>query len=124
MALQTVFGADQVRAQDKSTLGDVYRELESGQVVIVDIKVNANRQAPSIRQPNYAHFARVLGLDLDRQEIYVENTLAGGPYWTLSLKDFVAVWLRPETTVSDIHTPRDAEGVTRWMVSITGTTPP
>jgi hypothetical protein len=87
-------------------------------VVIVDVKVNANSRTPSVRRPNYAHFARVLGLDLDRQEIYLENTLAGEPYWSMSLKDFVAVWLRPETTVSNILAPREAEEVTRWLLSI------
>jgi hypothetical protein len=107
-----------VKARDTSTLGDVYRELEAGQVVIVDIKVNANRRTPSVMRPNYAHFARVLGMDLDRQEIYLENTLAGDPYWTVSFDDFVAVWLRPETTVSNILAPREAEEVTRWLVSI------
>ena len=78
-ALQTVFGTDKVRANDNSTLGILYQQLEAGQVVIVDIKVNADRQTPSVRQPNFAHFARVLGLDLDRQEKYLENTLAGNP---------------------------------------------
>lgn len=117
-ALQAVFGTDKAKAQSNATLGDVYRELEASQVVIVDMKVNANSRTPSVRRPNYAHFARVLGMDLDRQEIYLENTLAGDPYWTLSLEDFVAVWLRPETTVSDILAPREAEDVTRWFVSI------
>ncbi len=123
VALQAVFGTDKVSTQDNGTLGDVYRELVAGQVVIVDIKVNANSDTPSVRQPNYAHFARVLGLDLDRQEIYLENTLVGDPYWTISLENFVTTWLRPETTVSDILAPREAENVTRWSVSIKPTSP-
>ncbi|MBI5566614.1 MAG: hypothetical protein HY870_17060 [Chloroflexi bacterium] len=116
VALQTAFGADGVKAHAYSTLVAVYRELAAGQVVIVDIKVNAYSRTPSVRRPNYAHFARVLGVDLDRQEIYVENTLAGGAYWIVSLNDFVAVWLRPETTAS--LAPRQAEEVTRWLVSV------
>jgi hypothetical protein len=124
VALQAVFGSDQVNARENSTLGNLYQELAAGQVVIVDIKVNAYRRTPSATRPNYAHFARVLGLDLDRQEIYLENTLAGNPYWTVPLEDFVTVWLRPETTVSNILAPREAEEVTRWMVSIKNTTPP
>ncbi len=124
VALQTAFGADRVKAQANNTLSDIYRELAAGQVVIVDIKVNAYSRMPSVRRPNYAHFARVLGLDLDRQEIYVENTLAGDAYWIVSLTDFVAVWLRPETTASEILAPRQAEEVTRWLVSLKPQTPP
>jgi hypothetical protein len=94
-ALQAVFGTEQVLAQDNSTFGNIYQALQAGQVVIVDIKVNAYRRLPSALKPNYAHFARVLGLDLDRKEIYLENTLAGAPYWTISLENFMAAWLRP-----------------------------
>ena len=120
-----MFGADKVKAKANSTLGDLYRELETGQVIIVDIKVNAYRRTPSVRRPNYAHFARVLGLDIDRQEIYLENTLAGDPYWIVPLEDFVAVWLSPETTVSNILAPRgEAEEVTRWLVSLNPATSP
>jgi hypothetical protein len=118
MALQKVLGVDRVSAKGNSTLGEIYQELAAGRVVIVDIKVNAISGIPSVRRPNYAHFARVLGMDLDRQEIYLENTLTGRPYWTVSLKGFVGVWLRPETTVSNIFAPWEAEEVTRWMVSL------
>jgi hypothetical protein len=31
----------------------------------------------------------VLGMDGARQEIYIENTLRGGSYWTVSLQDFL-----------------------------------
>jgi len=34
------------------------------------------------------------------------------------------VWLRPETTVSNILASRDVEEVTRWLVSIKHTTVP
>ncbi|HKZ83984.1 MAG TPA: hypothetical protein VJ793_10065 [Anaerolineae bacterium] len=52
--------------------------------------------------------------------MYVENTLRGGPYWTLSLDGFLATWNRPETTASIILDPRNAEDVTRWAVIIDG----
>jgi hypothetical protein len=42
----------------------------------------------------------------------------------MSLEDFVAVWLRPETTVSNILAPREAEEVTRWLVSLNNPTSP
>lgn len=116
-ALQNVFGADHVSAKDKSSLGDLYQELEAGHIVIVDIKVRANGNLPSANRPNYAHFARVLGLDVDKKEVYIENTLRR-PYWTLSLDSFLATWIRAETTVSLIPDPQKAEDVTRWMVTV------
>jgi len=119
-ALQDVFGVDHVSAKDGSSLGDLYRELGAGHIVIVDIRVHADKKFPSASRPNYAHFARVLGLDVDKKEIYIENTLKGGPYWRLSLDDFSATWNRPETTASIILDPQNAEDVTRWIVSIDG----
>ncbi len=119
-ALQNVFGAGNVRAKDRWSLGGIYQELDAGNIVIVDIKVQASTKVPSIARPNYAHFARVLGLDVDKEEIYIENTLRGDPYWTVPLRDFLGVWHTPETTVSDILDPKHAENVTRWAVVIDG----
>lgn len=92
IALQKVFGATKVPAFNDSTLEKVYDELAAGNIVIVDIKVNDLIQAPSSSPPNYAHFARVLEIDLHTQQIYLEHTLRGKPYWTLSLEDFLDVW--------------------------------
>jgi hypothetical protein len=113
-ALEKVFGAQRVRAIDRGSLGDLYRELESGRIVIVDIKVNDSRKVPSAEPPNYAHFARMLGIDLDTREIFIENTLGGSPYWTVSMTDFVNAWQLPETSSSIILDPGDLEDVTRW----------
>jgi hypothetical protein len=119
-ALRDVFGVQHVTAKGEGSLGGLYRELDAGNIVIVDIKVHANTRAPSARGPNYAHFARVLGLNVDKREIYIENTLRGDPYWTLSLDNFLATWNRPETTASIILDPQNAENVTRWAVIIAG----
>lgn len=71
-------------------------------------------------RPHYAHFARVLGLDTDKEEIYIENTLRGGSYWTIPVDYFLAVWNRPETSASIILDSKNAENVTRWAVVIDG----
>jgi len=123
-ALRDVFGVENVTAKGRGSLGGLYRELDAGNIVIVDIKVHANTRVPSASGPNYAHFARVLGLDVDKKEITVENTLRGGPYWTLSLDGFLATWNRPETTASIILDPQNAENVTRWAAIIDGTLVP
>ena len=114
--LQKVFGTEKVTVTNASTLGELYQELQAGKIVIVDIKVNATRVFPSANRPNYAHFARVLGIDIGRQEIYIENTLQGGSYWTVSLKDFVKAWEQPEISASIVPNPKHAEAVTRWAV--------
>ena len=115
-ALEKVFGADKVTAVNASSLGQLYQELQAGKIVIVDIKVNSTRVLPSASRPNYAHFARVLGIDVARREIYIQNTLQGDPYWTVSLEDFVKAWQQPETGASIVPDPNHAEGVTRWAV--------
>ena len=120
-ALQQVFGTEHVSAIDRGSLGELYQELDAGQIVIVDIKVDDNRKVPSAQPPNYAHFARVLGMDIDAREIYIENTLSGKAYWTVSLDTFVNAWRLPETSSSIILDRKNAEDVTRWAVVIDGT---
>ena len=115
-ALQKVFGAGNVAALNASTLDELYQALQAGKIVIVDIKVNATHVVPSADRPTYSHFARVLGMDLARQEIYIANTLDGSSYWTVSLADFEKAWDRPETSASLVPDPRTAEAVTYWAV--------
>jgi hypothetical protein len=115
-ALQKVFGTQNVTAMNASTLDELYQELQAGKIVIVDIKVNATRVFPSADRPNYSHFARVLGIDVARQEIYIANTLEGSSYWTVSLADFEKAWELPETSASMVPNPKNAEAVTYWAV--------
>ncbi len=119
-ALKKVFGTGNVSSGSNQTLLDLYRDLSAGNAVIVDMQVNANWDVPSTDPPNYAHFARVIGMDIDRQEIYIQNTLLGGPYWTISLQQFLQVWSRPETAASLIPDPQHAEDVNQWAVVING----
>lgn len=114
-ALQKVFGVTNVTAYNNGTLEAMYNELQEGNIVIVDLKVNSLTSVPSSQAPNFAHFARVLGMDMGREEIYLENTLRGGAYWTVSFKNFAAVWQRPETSVSEIPIAQP-EDVTNWYV--------
>jgi hypothetical protein len=115
-ALQAVFSQDDVRSEDQWMLGEMYPVLSSNDIVIVDIKVKQGAEIPSADRPNDSHFARVLGMDLDNERIYLENTLKGGPYWDISLREFWETWKYPETTVS--LKSRGAEAVTRWAVTI------
>ena len=79
-ALGTVFGSNNVVPKNTMTLGALYQELQAGNIVIVDIKVNAVQVVPSADGETYAHFARVLGIDAARRQVHIENTLQGGSY--------------------------------------------
>lgn len=81
--------------------------------MIVDIQVGADTDAqpaglrdwPSTQHPNFAHFARVLGMDINKGEIYIENTLEQrrpseeNSYWIVPLNIFKDAWQNPETAV-------------------------
>lgn len=116
VALQKVFGSTNVTALNATDIDTLYQELETGNIVIADFQVNETTQTPLALAPSYAHFARVLGIDKDREEIYIENTLRGSAYWTVSFDDFLAAWKYPETTSSRIPDPARAENVTNWAV--------
>ena len=107
-ALGKAFGAADIRVIEGGSLGDLYRELAAGNIVIVDVKVSEVQNAPSTQRPNLAHFARVLGIDIDRQVIYLENTVRGDAYWTVQLNDFWGAWQQPETSASIILDGRHA----------------
>jgi hypothetical protein len=120
-ALARVFGAESVREENEWPLCSLHQALRDGAVVIVDIQVgsgqNALPETPTTDPPDYAHFARVLGIDLETEKVYVENTLQGkNAYWELSLEEFWRTWRYPETDVS-IRAPNPEE-VTRWAVII------
>lgn len=115
-ALEKVYTPDKVIVLNDTTFETLFDELVAGNIVIVDIKVNENTDEPSTLAPNFAHFAWVLGMDMTTQEIYLQNTINGNAYWTVSLQDFENVWERPETTSSDIPDPVHAQDVTHWAV--------
>lgn len=117
-ALRQVFGTSKVHAQDRGSLGDLYVELAAGRVVIVDLLVSRRPQRPSSLTPNAAHFARILGMDTAKQEVYVENTLYGSVYWAVPMEDFVDSWRSPEIRATANAGLADVEAVTRWAVFI------
>ena len=120
-ALARVSSVAKVNEENDWSLCAMLDALNRGAVVIVDTQVgshqNARPEQPTTEPPDYAHFARVLGIDLVRGEVYVENTLRGeAAYWTLSLSAFWRVWQYPETEVS-IRAPIPEE-VNQWAVVI------
>ena len=110
---QDVFGIENVEVYKNLTMAGLYRLLESGYQVIVDIMVNAS--GPGI-EDSVAHFARVIGIDMDEEKVYVANTL-GGATWEISFELFENIWTDPENRASS--KPSDApETVNHWAVAI------
>lgn len=113
-----------VSVHDQWNLKDMYRALADGEIVIVDIRINTQAERPGTAPDTLAHFTRVLGMDLDKQEIYLENTLTqnSSAYWTLSLTDFLLVWQHPETQAtikpSLVDPSIQVEDVTQWAMII------
>lgn len=112
-----------VAAQNQWTLAELYQALLDEKIVIVDIRVQQDTEIPSTRPENFAHYARVLGIDLNRQVVFLENTLdqkGGKSYWTLPLESFMKVWEYPETQVSLRPSQQDPaireENVNRWAM--------
>jgi hypothetical protein len=116
-AVTAVFGAGRVQSFADWTLGDLYEALRAGRVVIVDIRVGRRGgvDLPAATAPNFAHFARVLGLDTVTERIHLENSLLGDPVWSLTLAEFWEVWKFPETGVS-IQPAVPLDNVTRWAL--------
>lgn len=112
--------------RDRWSLSGIYQALIDGQIVVVDLRVQAGIEIPSTTPQAYAHFARVLGMDARRELIYIENTLGqqdGKPYWAISLESFLDTWQYPESlatgktdqSASSIHKKED---VTQWAMVI------
>ena len=115
----------EVSAHNRWHLTGLYQALADGDIVIVDLRVNREYETPSTEPETFAHFARVLGMDIDEQLIYIENTLnqrEGVSYWTLTFDEFLEVWEYPETRATSRPSLKDPsvreENVTRWALII------
>jgi len=115
------YGANNVSSYKTYTLSEMYYALKAGKVVIVDMLVDANTYQPSLDN-SVSHFARIIGIDWNRQVVYIENTLPGVNYWTLTFAQFVEVWYNPEKNAKIVPTGFNkdlyAEAVDYWAVVI------
>ena len=121
-AAKKVFGSDMVAARDNQSIGDLRMYLEKGYIVIVDIQVGTyenNGENPTTSGAGFAHFARVVAIDRDSVNIYVDNTLRGAEYWVISKDLFLTVWQYPEK-----YRPTDGvnkgkiEPISNWILLI------
>jgi hypothetical protein len=72
------YGSENVSSYTNYSLGNIYEQVKAGNTVVVDMAINHKEgQNPTIATEGgeYAHFARVLGVDLRRGLIYLSNSI-------------------------------------------------
>jgi RHS repeat-associated protein len=106
-ATKTYYGADRVYSKENAGLEDIYEEIRTGNQVITDFGVykdSSGYEHPAADRPSdTAHFARVLGVDLDKNTIYLTNSISPNfdnitypPYLSVSGEDYTASTSDPE----------------------------
>lgn len=116
LAVTKVFPSNNIVAHNKWSLEEMYISLEKNQKVITDFLVEKGTEIPSASGTTYAHFARVIGMNVDTQQIQIQNTLSGGAYWNISFKTFWDAWQNPERNAT--IKPSYTEDVTRWAITM------
>ncbi|HOD06095.1 MAG TPA: RHS repeat-associated core domain-containing protein, partial [Anaerolineaceae bacterium] len=107
-----------------TALNWMFMQLKAGNIVVVDILATLGDTytwaTSEAETTTFAHFARVLQINYDKQTITLDNTLGGSTsYWTLSFSEFEKSWNDPEVR-ADVNGPT-RELIGYWAVSITPT---
>ena len=137
-ASQHAWGADNVTQMQNGTLENVADAMGKGFGVIVDIGVWAEYEYDEDRSvesyisnsfaepattddlmqhiPSFAHFARVLGVDLTKREIYLTASFGKSNYWTLTEEGYTFASSNPEQSIR--QPAPNAELVNQWLLII------
>lgn len=123
-AAKQVFGESAVRARDRVTLVQLYEAVRSGDHVVVDyLSAESDRAvvtatALSSNDGTFAHFSRVLALDVEAGRIYLENSLRprNEPVVSADLETFCEAWKLPEISADSQPYGVETEPVSRWML--------
>jgi len=103
-------------------LEDIYYELKAGNRVVVDILAHdgASFHREGDPQSSYAHFARVLGVDLQKGEIYLQDSVTptGATYWTLSEEQYNYAANNPEKLAKLGPDPSERQEIKNWIMII------
>lgn len=119
-AMKAVFGPGNVTTEAESTISKLVDALGKNKIVIVDMLAGTldGKDMPTVIEPNYAHFARVMSIDEEEQIVTLENTLDPKDQisWEVTYDLFNKVWEYPEREAS--HRPDVVDEVTRWTAWI------
>lgn len=124
-ATAKVFGAIHTRQYTHTTFKQLYDWLRQGRIVIVDLivrlqTINGSRyDSPGNEGTTGAHFARVLGVDLNNNQLYLESSLYPDSvrYWKISFQDYMDLSTNPENRATILPTG-PLETVTQWALTI------
>lgn len=116
-----VFGGQKVQEKNNFSIDGIREELFKGNCVVVDMLVKAGSEVPGVAssgEKDFAHFARVVGVNDETKMLTIENTLNGGDSWTISYEAFMAIWDDPERRAKS--GPQNREEVHNWALVIDG----
>lgn len=118
-SINNAFGTNTAREINGASLNDIYLSLLSKKTVVVDILATGAGPDYSTSNPNnFAHFAEVIGVDLDRGELYLDNSLMdGGDYWTITEKQFALLSEDPEHR-ANMQSSGQLDQVNQWILIV------
>jgi RHS repeat-associated protein len=134
--LKEVFGAKNVVVHNNWSPEGVYDALASNHAVIIDMLIKGHgggnllertfnpliyTPASSGESDTESHFARVIGMDWNKQQVYIQNTLPGNETWVLKVDELEKSWYNPEKefTGNSALSNNEKESVGYWGVAIT-----
>jgi RHS repeat-associated protein len=114
-AARSTFGNDNVSVTPEIALFDLYLEVYFDKTAVTDIVINKSSGSPGNQQTlsGYAHFARVVSVDLTNESITLVNSLyeGTGGTWNLSWNEYKNASNNPERL-----TTRPYEKVNQWWL--------
>jgi RHS repeat-associated protein len=116
-AVRSTFGNDNVSVTPEIALFDLYLEVYFDKTAVTDIVINESSGSPGNQQTvsGYAHFARVVSVDLTNESITLVNSLheGTGGTWNLSWNEYKNASNNPERFTTPPY-----EGVNQWWLII------
>jgi RHS repeat-associated protein len=119
---QQFFPNASVQTMQNTSIEDMYTSLQSGNTVVVDIMVGLNSDnnyvvASPLNTAQFSHFAKVVKVDLARENITLINSVQGGKggLWSIDWRTFFYASSDPEGRfTSPLHS---SETVNQWTLN-------
>ena len=121
---RAIFGAGKVSEYSDVSKELIYDSLKSNKAVIVYMLVTSidegkTYKPSTIGDNSFSQFARVIGMDWDKQDVHIQNTLSGENTWILSVNDLKQSMYDPGKRAQIKPSESiDPEKVNNWGITI------